>query len=71
MTISGSVIFRAEWWGCHFNLLYNIEGGLEKCHVVLHRVGWQSESTIFALYNMQTAPNASVRRSSCSDDIEH
>ena len=52
MPISGSVIFRE----CRFNLLYNIGGGLEKCSIVLHRAGGWCKNTIFALYNMWTAP---------------
>jgi len=36
MSIFGSVIF---WGKCHFNLLYNIGGGLKKCYTVLRRVG--------------------------------
>jgi len=31
-------------------------GGLEKCYIVLHRLGGWSKNTIFALYNMWTAP---------------
>jgi len=53
MSISGLVIFRDR---C-FNLLYNIGvGGLGKCNIVLHRMGGWSKNTIFALYNMWTAP---------------
>jgi len=51
MSISGSVIFR----GCRFNLLCNIGGGLEKCYIVLHRVGGPKIRFV-ALYNMRTAP---------------
>jgi len=44
------------WEGCRFSLLYNIGCGLEKCYIMLHRVGGWPKNTIFASYNMWTAP---------------
>jgi len=40
------------WEGCRFSLLYNIGCGLEKCYIMLHRVGGWPQNTIFASYNM-------------------
>ena len=46
-------LVQSFFWGRgHFNLLYNIGGGLEKSYIVLHRMGKWSKNTIFALYNM-------------------
>ena len=49
MSISGSVIFGK---GGRFNM-YNIGSGLEKCYIVLHRVGGWSKNTIFLRYTIR------------------
>jgi len=50
-------LVQSFFWGRgHFNLLYNIGGGLEKSYIVLHRMGKWSKNTIFQLHNMWTVP---------------